>query len=250
MAAAEEGVAGEPPGGPDPADPADTADAADAGAPGGWDGIMAGVRRAAPLSVAAFGFAVSFGVLAAAAGMPAPATLVMSLTAFAGSAQFAAVAILGAGGALTGAIVTAVLLNGRYLATGASVAPVMRGGPLRRLVEAQLVVDESWAMAHRGGGRFDRGILLGAGLLLYVAWNLGTLVGALGGAWLGDPERFGLDAAFPALFLALVAGQVSSRRALACALLGAGIALALTPFAPPGVPIVAATAACLLGWRR
>jgi 4-azaleucine resistance transporter AzlC len=245
MAPAEEGVAGEPPRRPEAAGAA-----AGARAPDGWSGVAAGVRRAAPLSVAAFGFAVSFGVLATAAGLPALATLVMSLTTFAGSAQFAAVAILGAGGAVTGAIVTAVLLNGRYLATGASVAPVIRGGPLRRLVEAQLVVDESWAFAHRGGGRFDRGILIGAGLLLYVAWNLGTLLGALGGAWLGDPERFGLDAAFPALFLALVAAQVSSRRALACALLGAGIALALTPFAPPGVPIIAATAACLLGWRK
>src|SRR5262245_12299767 len=166
--------------------------------------VVDGMRRAAPLSVAAFGFGVSFGVLAAAAGMPAVAALVMSLTTFAGSAQFAAVAILGAGGALTGAIVTAVLLKGRYLATGAAVAPAIRGGPLRRILEAQLVVDESWALAHQGEGRFDRGMLLGVGLLLYAAWNLGTLIGALGGTWLGDPERFGLDAAFPALFLALV----------------------------------------------
>jgi 4-azaleucine resistance transporter AzlC len=213
-------------------------------------GIGEGVRRAAPLGVAAVGFGVSFGVLASSAGMPALAALAMSATTYAGSAQFAAVAILGAGGALTGAIVTAILLNGRYLATGASVAPVMRGGPLRRLVEAQLVVDESWALAHKGGGRFDRGVLIGAGLLMYAAWNGGTLLGVLGGRWLGDPERLGLDAAFPALFLALVVGQVSSRRALACALLGAGIAVALTPVAPPGVPIIAATAACLLGWRR
>jgi 4-azaleucine resistance transporter AzlC len=212
--------------------------------------IVDGVRRAAPLSVAVFGFGVSFGVLAVAAGMPAVATLVMSATTFAGSAQFAAVAILGAGGAITGAIVTAVLLNGRYLAIGAAVAPAIRGGPLRRILEAQLVVDENWALAHQGDGRFDRGVLLGAGLTLYAAWNLGTLIGVLGGTWLGDPERFGLDAAFPALFLALVVGQISSRRALTCALLGAGIAVALTPVAPPGVPIIAATAACLLGWRR
>jgi 4-azaleucine resistance transporter AzlC len=216
----------------------------------GTAGIGEGIRRAAPLSVAALGFGASFGVLASSAGMPLPATVLMSATTFAGSAQFAVVAILGAGGALTGAVITAILLNGRYLATGASVAPVMRGGPLRRLVEAQLVVDESWALAHEGGGRFRRGVLLGAGLLMYAAWNLGTLLGALGGSWLGDPERFGLDAAFPALFLALVVAQVSSRRALACALLGAGIAVVLTPVAPPGVPIIAATAACLLGWRR
>jgi len=213
-------------------------------------GIGEGVRRAAPLSVAVLGFGISFGVLASSAGMPPLAALLMSATTFAGSAQFAAVAVLGAGGALTGAIVAAILLNGRYLAIGASVAPVMRGGPLRRLLEAQFVVDESWAVAHEGEGRFNRGALIGAGLLLYAAWNLGTLLGALGGGWLGEPERFGLDAAFPALFLGLVVGQVRSRRALACALLGAGIAVVLTPVAPPGVPIIAAAAACLLGWRR
>ena len=91
---------------------------------------------------------------------------------------------------------------------------------------------------------------MGAGLLLYVAWVAGTAVGAIGGQALGDPATLGLDAAFPALFLALLAPQVRRRKPLFVALLGGTIALALTPFTPPGVPIIAASVACLLGVRR
>ena len=117
-------------------------------------------------------------------------------------------------------------------------------------MESQLIVDESWALSARPDGSFDRRILLGAGLALYVAWVLGTIVGVLGGGVLGDPGRLGLDAAFPALFLALLVGQLRSRRAVAAAVAGGAIALALLPFAPPGVPLVAAVAGCLVGLRR
>ena len=87
-------------------------------------------------------------------------------------------------------------------------------------------------------------------MLLYVAWVAGTAVGAIGGQALGDPATLGLDAAFPALFLALLAPQVRRRKPLFVALLGGTIALALTPFTPPGVPIIASSVACLLGVRR
>jgi 4-azaleucine resistance transporter AzlC len=209
-----------------------------------------GMRAAAPLAVAVCGFGVSFGVLARAAGMGALAPVVMSITTFAGSAQFAAVSVLSAGGGVAAAVAAAALLNSRYVPIGISVAPSAHGSLLRRLLEAQLVVDESWAIAHLGGGRFDRRMLLGAGLLLYMAWVLGTAVGVLGADALGDPAKLGLDAAFPALFLGLLVGQVHSRRALAAALLGAAISLALVPVVPAGVPIVAASAACLIGLRR
>ena len=217
--------------------------------PGGST-LADGARRAAPLAVAVFGFGVSFGILAGAAGMPSPAAIAMSATTFAGSAQFAAVSVLAANGPVASAVVAAVLLNARYVPIGASVAPVLRGRVLRRLLEAQLVVDESWALSHLGGGRYDRRLLLGAGIALWVSWTSGTALGALGAGWLGDPELLGLDAAFPALFLALLVGQVRSRRALVAAVLGAGIALVLVPLAPPGVPVIAAALACLLGWRR
>ena len=209
-----------------------------------------GARRVAPLVLPAAFFAVSYGVLAEAAGMGQLAPVLMSLTTFAGSAQFAAASILDEGGAVVAAIAAAVFLNFRYAPIAVSVAPLFRGPPWRRLLEAQLVVDESWAISNRGGGRFDRGLLLGAGLVLFPVWVLGTVVGVLAGDLLGDPERLGLDAAFPALFLALLIPQIRSRQTLAAALGGAAVALALVPFTSPGLPIVAAAGVCVLGWRR
>jgi 4-azaleucine resistance transporter AzlC len=209
----------------------------------------AGLRAVAPLLPAVVAFGVSFGVLAQAAGMGATASIVMSLTTFAGSAQFAAVSVLGAGGTAVAAIVAAVLLNARYGPMALAAAGVFRGGRLRRLLEAQLLVDESWALANREGG-FDRRIMLGAGLGLYVGWSAGTAVGVVAGDSLADPATLGLDAAFPALFLALLVPLVRSRDALAAALLGASIALALTPITPAGIPVIAAVAACLVGLRR
>jgi 4-azaleucine resistance transporter AzlC len=215
-----------------------------------WAWIPAGVRSALPIAVTVPLFAVSLGVLARAADMGVAAPIVMSATTFAGSAQFALVSILDGGGGVVAAIVAALLLNARYAAIGISVAPLFRGPRPRRLVEAQLIVDESWALSARPDGSYDRRILLAAGLTLYVAWVLGTVLGVLGGGFLGDPGRLGLDAAFPALFLALLVGQLRTRRGVAAALAGAGIALVLLPFTPPGVPIVAAAAGSLVGLRR
>jgi 4-azaleucine resistance transporter AzlC len=212
-------------------------------------GYRAGVRAVLPLLPAVLAFGVSFGVLAKAAGMGAAASLVMSATTFAGSAQFAVVSVLGAGGTAAAAIVAAVLLNARYGPMALAAADVFKGGPLRRLLEAQLLVDESWALSNRDG-RFDRQVMLGAGALLYVGWNAGTAIGVVAGDSLADPATLGLDAAFPALFLALVAPLLRTRTAVAAALLGAGIALALTPLTPAGVPVIAATAACLVGLAR
>jgi 4-azaleucine resistance transporter AzlC len=211
-------------------------------------GYRDGARLAAPIAIAVLAFGATFGVLARAAEMGIAAPLVMSATTFAGSAQFAAVSILGAAGGSAAAIAAALLLNARYVPIGVSVAPGFSGGTLRRLLGAQLVVDESWAIASRRN--FDFRVLAGAGLVLYLAWNAGTAIGVLGGGALGDPLRLGLDAAFPALFLALLVPQVRTTQALAAALLAAAIALALIPFAAPGIPIVAASVACLLGWRR
>lgn len=204
---------------------------------------------AAPLAVAVGGFGIPFGVLARDE-IGAVATLVFSLTTFAGSAQFAAVSVLGSGGSLVAAVVAALLLNSRYVPIGLSVASELSGGPLRRLAQAQLAVDESWAVSHRGGGRYDARLLVGAGLLIYSAWVLGTAIGVVGGGLLGDPKDLGLDAAFPALFLALLAGQVRGRTGVLAALGGAAVAVALVPLTPPGVPIVAASVVCLAGLRR
>ena len=212
--------------------------------------FRAGARAALPFAAAAATFGASFGILAVSAGMGPVAPVVMSATAFAGSAQFAVVSTLAAGGGVAAAVAAAVLLNARYLPMSLSVAPALTGSRRRRVAESQLVVDESWALANQGGGRFDRGVLLGAGAVLYAGWVGGTVAGVAVGDVFGDPEQFGLDAAFPALFLGLLASQLHGGRALAVAGAGAAIALALTPLAPAGVPIVAASAATLVGWRR
>jgi 4-azaleucine resistance transporter AzlC len=209
-----------------------------------------GARAAAAVAATVWFFGASFGLVARASGMGVFAPLVMSATTFAGSAQFAVASILGTSGGAAAAIAAAVLLNARYVPISISVASLFHGPRLRRLAEAQLIVDESWAISSRGGGRFDRRMLIGAGLVLYAAWVTGTAVGVLGGQALGDPEALGLDGAFPALFLALLIPQLVDRTARLAALLGACIAFALTPFTPPGTPIVAASAACLLGLRR
>lgn len=209
-----------------------------------------GVRAVVPLAIAVAGFGVSFGVLARAAGMGSLAPIVMSMTTFAGSAQFAAASILGVGGTVASAVTAAVLLNARYGPIGVSVAPFLDGPWWSRFTHAQLTVDETWAIAAEGHGRFNPRVLLGAGVTLYAAWVGGTMLGVAFGDVIGDLTRWGLDAAFPALFLALLVPQLHGRRAIAAAVLGAGIALILTPFTPPGVPIIAASAACLLGLRE
>jgi predicted branched-subunit amino acid permease len=121
---------------------------------------------------------------------------------------------------------------------------------LKRFSESQLVVDESWALAGGGTARFDRRVLLGVGVLLWFGWVGGTAVGALAGSAIGDPSAFGLDGAFAALFVALLAAQLTDRRRVAAAVGGAAIAAVLIPFTPPGIPIIAATAAVAFGWRR
>jgi predicted branched-subunit amino acid permease len=194
-------------------------------------------------------FAASFGVLATASGMGTLAPIVMSATTFAGSAQFAAVSLIGTGSTLA-AIGAAGLLNARYAPISITVAPGMSGSVASRLLQSQLIVDESWAVSQVGGGRVDRRLLIGAGSTLYVCWVGGTVVGVFGAELIGDPERFGLDAAFPALFLALLVPQLKSRAAVVAALLGAAISLALVPVSAAGVPIIAASAACLVGLLR
>lgn len=209
-----------------------------------------GARAVLPLAVAVFGFGVSYGVLAETAGMGSLAPVVMSATTFAGSAQFAAASVLSAGGSAATAIVAALLLNARYGPIGVTVAPWITGGFWSRLLHAHLIVDESWAVAAEGEGRWNPRVLVAAGVGIWVAWVGGTVVGVLFGDVIGDPNRLGLDAAFPALFLALLAPQTREPAPRLAAAIGATIGLALTPFTPAGVPIVAAGLGALVGLRR
>jgi 4-azaleucine resistance transporter AzlC len=213
-------------------------------------GYTGGARAAVPFAFAVFLLGVAFGALARSIGWGALAPVVMSLVVFSGSAQFGAVSILAAGGGALAALLAAVLLNSRFLPMGVAIAPALRGGPIRRAVEGQASVDASWAIASRPGGRFDREALIGATLVQYPAWVGGTLVGAVGGGAIGDLERLGLDAIFPAFFLALLVEELRGRRAVAAALIGASLALVLIPLTPAGVPVLAASVAALIGLRR
>ena len=211
--------------------------------------IRDGVRAALPLAPSPTLFGLSFGVLSDATGFGGVTAVVMSATTFSGAAQFASVSVRDAGGTVAAAILAAVFLNARYVAISMTVASIFPGGRLRRLVESQTIVDESWAISGRSG-RFEWPILVGAGLFFYVLWVASTALGTVLGGVLENPNELGLDAAFAALFLALAVPYLRERRAREAAALAAGIVLVLIPFAPAGVPIIAAAAACLLGLKR
>src|SRR3954447_6619095 len=210
------------------------------------DGLRAGI----PFAIAGGLLAVSFGVVARHVGLSAPATIVMSAIVYAGSAQFAAIAILAGGGGVGAAVGAAALMNSRFLPMGVALAPSLPGRAPWRAAQGQTVVDASWALAAREDGTFDRWLLFGSSAIQYFTWTTGTIIGALGGDILGDPDKLGLDAVYPAFFVALLVSEARSRRARSAAALGALIALALVPFAPAGVPVLVASLGALIGLTR
>jgi predicted branched-subunit amino acid permease len=219
----------------------------------GNEGYIAGVRAGLPFALLAGVLAISFGVLARSLGWGVLAPIVFSVVTFSVAAQFAVAAVLGAGGGVFAAIAAAVLLNARFLPLGVAVAPFLRGGPLRRALEGQTILTASWALASRGGGRFDREFMIGATVPQYIAWTIGTAVGVLSHVVVGDVERLGLDVIFPAFFLALLIRELRSggKRTIAAAAIAAALAATLVPITPPGVPVLAAcVAAPLLGLKR
>jgi len=199
-------------------------------------------RDAAALGAAVGVFGLSFGVLAIAAGLSVPKACAMSLLVFTGASQFAAIGVVASGGSVGAALGSALLLAARNAAYGVVLAPRLGGGRARRLLAAQLTIDESAAMSAAQPGSDDaRGAFWWTGVAVFTFWNLGTLVGALAGAALGDPRSLGLDAAFPAGFIVLVAPHLRARRGRISAATGALIALLLVPLTPAGTPILAAS---------
>jgi predicted branched-subunit amino acid permease len=218
----------------------------------GSEGYVAGVRVGLPLALVIFVVAVSFGALARSLGWGVLAPIVFSVTAFSVTAQFAVAAVMGAGGGVFLAIAAAVLLNARFLPMGMAVGPSLSGGRLRRALESQTIISTSWALAFRGGGRFDGPFMIGATIPQYLAWVTGTVVGVLTEAVGAEAaEKLGLDAVFPAFFLALLITvfRGGEKRTITAIALAAAIAVALVPIAPPGVPMLAACAAALLGLK-
>lgn len=208
------------------------------------------MRNALTIGIYAAVFGVSFGVLATSAGLSVLQTCALSLLVYAGGAQFAVIGVLAAGGAAGAAVLSGLLLNSRYLAFGVVVMPFLRGSPARRAAGAFLLADENAALAlAEPEPREARRTYWLTGIVLWSMWNAGTLAGALAGGAIGDPATFGLDAAFPAGFLALLVPLLRDRPRRIAAVAGAALALLLTPVAPPGVPILAAALGALVGLR-
>jgi predicted branched-subunit amino acid permease len=203
------------------------------------------VRDALSLGLAVGTYGISFGALATTSGLSVLQACALSVLTFTGGSQFALVGVLGAGGSAVTGTLTALLLGTRNALYGLRIAPILQVQGLRKAVAAHLVIDESTAMtiaqdstAH--DGRAARLAFWLTGVTIFVWWNIMTFVGAAGASALGNPEDFGLDAAVGAAFLALVWPQLRGRGAWLVAGVAAAVALLLTPWLTPGVPVLVA----------
>jgi len=202
------------------------------------------------LGVAIGVFGLTFGVGAVSAGSSVAQACAMSLLVFTGASQLSAVSVIAAGGSTASALGGAVILAARNGVYGLAMAPIVTGSLPKRLLAAHLVIDETTAMATaQPDDDRRRAAFWATGLALFVCWNVGTLLGALAGTAV-DPKTLGLDAAFPAAYLAMVVPHLRHRTGRWAGIAGAAICLALIPFTPVGVPILCASAAILLGVPR
>jgi branched chain amino acid efflux pump len=197
-------------------------------------------------------FGVAFGVASSEAGLSVWQASGFSVLVFTGSAQFAAVEVIGDGGSIAAAVAAGLLLNVRSLAFGVVMTSALPESRWRRALWSQLMIDESTAIGStQDEVRWRRHGYLWGGLSVFVSWNLSTLVGAAGLSSAGDVVTdWGLDATIPAAFLALLWPRLTDPAQRRSAALGAVIALVLLPIAPPGVPIVAAAVGVIAGWKR
>lgn len=208
------------------------------------------ITASVTLGLAVGVFAIAFGVAAVSAGASVGQACVMSLLVFTGASQFSAVGVIASGGSTAAALGGALLLAARNAVYGLTMSRRLSGSLGRRLVAAQLTIDESTAMAAAQTEPDEqRTAFWITGLTIYVCWNIGTLLGALAGTAI-DPTTFGLDAAFPAAFVAMLWPMLRDRRARLASACGAVICIALIPFVPVGVPILCAALAVLVGVPR
>jgi predicted branched-subunit amino acid permease len=198
------------------------------------------LRDALAVGVATGAYGLSFGALSTSAGLSVAQTAALSLLMFSGASQFALVGVIGAGGGAAAAATTAILLGSRNAFYGLRLSGILRPRGPRKLLAAQLVIDESSAMAVvRDDPRLARLAFWATGAAVFSLWNIATLVGAVGAQSLSDPRVLGLDAAAPAAFIALLAPRLRGRGPWTTALASAALALALTPLVPTGVPVLA-----------
>jgi len=213
--------------------------------------------RALGIGIAVAAYAISFGAVSVAIGLSVLQTQALSALMFTGASQFAFVAVIAAGGGALTAVFTATLLGIRNGLYGMHLARVLspRGRPgerllgVRRFAAAQLTIDEStaMAMAYEPDPENVRRAFWATGWSVFLLWNLGTLLGALGAAAVQDPRRLGLDAAIPAGFLALLWPRLVDRSAWALALVSGFVALMLSPALRPGLPVLAGAAIAVAG---
>lgn len=198
------------------------------------------LRDAAALGAAIGVIGMSFGALAAAAGVPVPIAVAMSLLVFAGGSQFLVVAVVAAGGSPFAAVLAGLLLNARHLPFGLAIGDVVGSRWPARLVGAHLMIDESVAFARaRGGGAPARPVYFLVGATAFACWNLGTVVGLVAGSAVPDPAAFGVDAAFPAGLLALLLPALRRPDARRVGAAAGGAALLATPLLAAGLPVLA-----------
>jgi len=207
------------------------------------------LRQCLSVGVATGAYGISFGALSVASGLNIWQTIALSALLFSGASQFAVVGIIAAGGAGAAAVATSSLLGARNGIYGLQMSRLLGVRGLRRVPAAQLTIDESTAVAiGQPEPSAQRLGFWGTGLVVYVLWNLTTILGALVGNALGDPRQFGLDAAAPAAFCALLWPRLRHGDARAVAAVAAVIALVVAPHAPAGIPVlVAAVAAIVAG---
>jgi predicted branched-subunit amino acid permease len=201
------------------------------------------IRDGLAIGVATGAYGLSFGAISTAAGLSLWQTMALSLLMFTGASQFAMVSLIGGGGSPIAGAATAVLLGTRNAFYGLRLSPVIGGRGRRTALAAQFVIDETTAMAVAAEpGETARLAFWATGLSVYVLWNLGTFIGALGAQAIPDPKTLGLDAAAPAAFLALLAPRMQGRGVWLVALVGAAVAMTSVGLAPAGVPILLAAA--------
>jgi predicted branched-subunit amino acid permease len=209
------------------------------------------VRDALAVGLATGAYGISFGAIAVTSGLTVLQACALSLLVFTGASQFAFVGVVAAGGAPLSGAATALALGSRNTLYGLRLASLLGLRGTTRAAAAHLVIDESTAMAiNRQGREHARLGFFATGTAVFALWNLATLAGALAGQALGDPADLGLDAAVAAAFVALLWSQLRDGRSRATALAAGGLAVALVPFVPAGVPVLAAAlVAVLVGLR-
>jgi predicted branched-subunit amino acid permease len=198
-------------------------------------------------------YGIAFGAAGIAAGFSLIQTCLLSLLTFSGASQFAVVGVLGAGGSAISGITTASLLGIRNALYGLRMAPIMKLRGWKKIVGAQVTIDESTGVAlgqsDLGVDAMRQGFWL-TGLGVYLFWNLFTVIGALGAQAMGDPATWGLDAAVPAAFLGLLWPRLTNKRERTLAVAAMVLSLALTPYVAAGIPIIStALLAVFFGWK-